>query len=106
MGFSCGAHACPTHSSAEHSCQAWRLARLQGTVGTKGKNKLGDVRAVQGGLNRIIGPAGPQPRLETHGKLDDATVHAIAAFARYALGSESRDLLIEPNGRAYRALAA
>jgi lipoprotein-anchoring transpeptidase ErfK/SrfK len=105
MSFHCGAYACPTHSSAEHACQAWRLASLRAAVGRNARNVKGDVQIVQGGLNRIIGEAGPQPRLETHGTCDDQTTAAIERFLAHALGRGSAPR-IEPNSRSYRALAS
>lgn len=76
MAWHCGDRACPTHSSPEHACNNWRLAAIGASVGPGAANKRADVIIVQGGLNRIIGPAAVS-RLETDGVVDKQVEDAI-----------------------------
>jgi L,D-transpeptidase catalytic domain len=106
MAWSCGKSGCPTHSRPEHYCQGWVFTTLSGSVGKGGKNNRNDVIAVQGGLNRCLGPAGPSAYLATDGNPTDAFFDVIKRFQRFAVGSKKPDGKIDPGGVTYRALAA
>jgi hypothetical protein len=69
------------------------------------KHATVDVKVVQGGLNRIIGPAAAPRRLNTNGLFDQELEQAIIAFQRVALGAGAPDGRVDPGGRSYRALA-
>jgi lipoprotein-anchoring transpeptidase ErfK/SrfK len=103
MAWTCGAKGCLTHTSSEHMCPGWRLAPLQFSVGAKKKNAPPDVKVVQAGLNRVIGPAASE-RFATNGVYDEVLGRGIERFQRVAIGL-SPDGSVDPGGRTYRALA-
>lgn len=104
MAWHCGDRACPTHSSPEHACNNWRLAPLTAAVGPKAANAPQDVKLVQGGLNRVIGPAA-SARLATNGVFDKELEQAIQLFQRMGLGLASADGRVDPRGKTWRGLA-
>ncbi len=106
MAWSCGKSGCPTHGRPEHYCKGWFIASLSGSVGKGGKNNRTDVIAVQGALNRCLGPAGPSAYIATDGNPTDAFFAIIKRFQQFAVGSKKPDGKIDPGGVTYRALAA
>ena len=106
MAWSCGTSGCPTHSRPEHYCKGWVFGSLSGSVGKGGKNARNDVNAVQGALNRCIGPAGPSAFMATDGNATDKFFDTIKRFQQFGVGNKKPDGRIDPGGVTYRALAA
>lgn len=104
MAWSCGKSGCPTHSRPEHYCKGWVFGSLSGSVGKGGKNSRTDVIAVQGALNRCLGPAGPESYLATDGNPTDAFVEVIKRFQLFGVGNKKPDGRIDPGGVTFRAL--
>src|SRR4051794_7850810 len=100
MAWHCGADKCATHSSPDHQCVGWRLAKISGSVGQGGGNSPPDVRVMQGALNRFPPDCGgPNPKLSTDGILTSSLVEAIKAFQRMFFGTPTPDGRIDLAGR-------
>ena len=62
-------------------------AQIQSSVGVDGVNQSADVAAVQHMLNSVSDiSGGPEPALDVNGKVDPATIAAIARFQKTQLG--------------------
>jgi hypothetical protein len=104
MAWHCGKSGCPTHSSPSHHCKNWTLAAIGGSVGAGGRNNAADVKVVQGALNRIGPPFGPES-LATSGSSSATLEAALKTFQRFAVGSAKPDGRVDPGGSTFRALA-
>jgi lipoprotein-anchoring transpeptidase ErfK/SrfK len=104
MAWHCGKRGCPTHSSVEHVCHLWKLCPIRGSVGDGGKNATGDVRTIQGALNRIADPSWGNARFATDGKPSPSFFSAIRGFQQ-SFGASKPDGRVDPNGKTFRALA-
>ena len=79
---------------------------LSGSVGSGGRNRFGDVLAVQTLLNKFIvvgSLTGVEP-LAPSGSVDSRTVSAIRAFQRQFVRMRRPDGRVDPNGPTLRAL--
>jgi len=74
---------------------------IQCSVGTDGVNTKSDVRIIQAGLNQVLQSDNP---LVVDGLIGPATISAIDAFQRGAVGLTRPDGRVDPNGRTLRTL--
>jgi hypothetical protein len=107
MAWHCGSSNCGTHSSPEHQCPSWQMARITTAVGgSMGYSFDKNVQIVQGTLNRFLVPlGGPQPRLATDGICGNKTLTALKNFQQ-RLGFFNPDGRVDINKRTHKALAA
>lgn len=77
------------------------MVSIRGSVGRNGINHDGDVKTVQGLLNRHIVP--PARLLKVDGYVGPKTINAILAFQR-CIGIINCDGRVDPGGRTFQAL--
>jgi hypothetical protein len=106
MPWHCGSVGCATHSSADHKCFHWTMARITAPVGGAVKSAFDpNVRIVQGALNRFPeNSGGPMPRLTTDGQCGRNTIEAIKRLQR-AAGVARPDGRVDPDRRMNYVLA-
>jgi hypothetical protein len=104
-GWHCGSTGCRTHTDATQKCPGWQMAPITGSVGRGGANRYEDLRVVQGALNRFPETAGgPDPRLDTDGKIGSRTIGAIEKFQRFWFPSDAPDGRVDVGKRSHRQL--
>lgn len=106
-GWHCGSRGCPTHNDATQKCPGWQMASITGSVGQGGTNRYEDVRVVQGALNRFPDAAGgPNPKLDTDGRVGSRTIGAIKKFQGFFFPSHIPDGRVDVGKRSHRKLEA
>ncbi|HOW75032.1 MAG TPA: peptidoglycan-binding domain-containing protein [Candidatus Competibacteraceae bacterium] len=83
------------------------MASITGSVGQGGTNRYEDVRVVQGALNRFPDAAGgPNPKLDTDGRVGSRTIGAIKKFQGFFFRSHIPDGRVDVGKRSHRKLEA